>query len=97
MTLILDLPPPIEARLQEEARKEGVSMNELVYRTIAEKFPVLRDEDTQALRLIEQWIAEAPSDPEQVKEAEDDLREFQRAINQTRKEAGARLVYTGAE
>ena len=97
MSLVIDLPQAQETRLQEEARREGVTVNELVYRTIAEKFPVEMDENAQALRLIEQWIAEAPTDPDQVKEAEEDLRDFQRAINQTRKEAGARLVYPGVE
>jgi dimeric dUTPase (all-alpha-NTP-PPase superfamily) len=93
MSLVIDLPQSVEARLEEEAQKAGVSVHELVQRTIAEKFPVELDENAQALRLIEQWIAEAPTDPEQIKEAEEDLREFQRSINQTRKEAGARLVY----
>ena len=81
----------------EEARKEGVTMQELVYRTVAEEYPAEPDENTQALRLIEQWIAEAPTDPEQIREAEEDLHEFQRGINQTRREAGARPVYTEAE
>ena len=97
MSLVIDLPKPVEARLEEEAQKAGVTVDELVLRTIAERFPVDLDEDAQALRLIEQWIAEAPTDPEQIKEAEEDLREFQRAINQTRKEAGAALVYPGIE
>lgn len=97
MNLVIELPQLVEARLEEEAQKAGVTINELVSRTIAEKFPVELDENTQALRLIEQWIAEAPTDPDQVKEAEEDLRGFQRAINQTRKEAGARLVYPEVE
>lgn len=97
MNLVIDLPQPVEARLEEEARKVGVTVDELVQRTIAERFPVGLDENAQALRLIEQWIAEAPTDPEQIKEAEEDLREFQRSINQTRKEAGAGLVYPEVE
>ena len=97
MSLTIDLPQPVEARLEQEAQKEGVTINELVYRTITEKFPALLDENAEALRLIEQWIAEAPTDHEQVKAAEEDLREFQLAINQTRKEAGARLVYPGVK
>ena len=68
-----------------------------MYQAVAEKFPVTLDENAQALGLIEQWIAEAPTDPDQVKEAEEDLRSFQRSLNQTRTEAGARLVYPGVE
>jgi hypothetical protein len=93
MNLIIDLPQPVGAQLEAAANKAGVSVNEIVYRTIAEKVPVDLDEDVQALRLIEQWISEAPTQPDQVEEAEADLREFQRAINQKRTEANARLVY----
>lgn len=97
MSLVIHLPPAQETRLEEEARKEGVSVDELVQRTLAEKFPVVPDENAQALRLIEQWISEAPTDPEQVKEAQDDLSKFQQSLNQTRKAAGARLIYPDSE
>ncbi len=62
MSLVIDLPAAQETRLQEEAHRAGVTVNELVYQAIAEKFPVALDENAQALRLIEQWIAEAPAD-----------------------------------
>ncbi len=97
MNFVIDLPQPVEARLEEEAQKAGVTVTALVCRTLIEKFPVVPDENAQALGLIEQWIAEAPTDPDQVKEAEEDLRSFQRSLNQTRTEAGARLVYPGVE
>ena len=93
MALVIDLPPAQETRLRDEASKIGVSPGELISRTIAEKFPVGLDEDAQALRLVEQWISEAPTAPDQIKEAEEDLREFQRAINETRQGAGARILY----
>lgn len=95
--MTLDFPPPIEARLSEEARKEGVTIHYLVYRTITEKFPAKPDENAQALRLIEQWTAEAPTDPEQIREAEGDRHEFQRGINQTLRDAGAQRVYSELE
>jgi len=97
MTFVIDLPQPVEARLEEEAQKAGVTVPVLVCRTLIEKFPVALDENAQALRLIEQWIAEAPTDPDQVREAEQDLRSFQRSLNKTHTEAGARLVYPGVE
>jgi predicted transcriptional regulator len=97
MSLVIHLPPAQETRLEEEARKNGISVSELVQQALAERFPVLREEDAQALALIEQWIAEAPTDPEEVREAERDLREFQQAVNQTRRSAGARIIYPGIE
>jgi len=68
-----------------------------VYQAVAEKFPVTLDENAQALGLIEQWIAEAPTNPDQVKKAEEDLCAFQCSLNQTRQKAEARLVCLGAE
>ena len=93
MSLVINLPPAQEMRLHQEAQKEGISASELVQRTLAERFPLFSEEDAKALALIEQWIAEAPADPQQKQEADADLREFQRAINQTRQEAGARIIY----
>lgn len=97
MSLVINLPPEQETRIQEEAQKEGVTVAELVQRTLAERFPVALDENAQALALIEQWISEAPTDSAAIREAEEDLRQFQRSLNQTRKEAGARLLYPGVE
>lgn len=47
--------------------------------------------------LLESWIAQAPTDPEAIQEAEGDLREFKRNMNRPRKEIGARLPYPEAE
>ncbi len=46
-----------------------------------------------ALALIEQWLAEAPTDANRVQEAEVDLREVKAALNATRESAGARLLF----
>ena len=93
MDITINLPQPVEARLAEAAQREGISIPEIAYRAIAEKYPVPVDETAEALRLIEQWIADAPTTPEAIREAEEDLLEFQRAINQTRRELGAQPVY----
>jgi len=97
MSIVIDLPPAQETRLRQEAHKAGITASELILRTLAERFPVLPDEDARALALIEQWISEAPVDPQRQKEAEEDLLEFQRSINQTRRAAGARLLYPDVE
>lgn len=49
------------------------------------------------IALLESWIAGAPTNPEEIKEAEEDLQEFKRNMNRWRKEAGARLLYPEAE
>jgi hypothetical protein len=49
------------------------------------------------IALLESWIAQAPTEREAIQEAEEDLREFKRAMNRPRKETGARLHYPEAE
>ena len=97
MDITINLPQPVEARLAEAAHREGVSVSEIAYRAIAEKYPTAQDGTAEALRLLERWMADVPTDPEAIREAEEDLREFQHAINQTRRELGASLVYPNVE
>lgn len=58
--------------------------------------PPLQESDP-TLALLESWIALAPTDPEEILLAEEDLREFKRNMNQPRKEGGARLLYPEVE
>ena len=50
-----------------------------------------------AIALLESWIARAPTDPEMIREAEEDLLEFKRNMNLPRKEIGARLHFPEVE
>ena len=97
MSIIIELPPAQETLIRQEAQREGITESELIQRALAERFASPSEEDAKALALIEQWICEAPTDPQQQKEAEEDLLEFQRSINQTRQAAGARILYPGVE
>lgn len=97
MSIVIDLPNSQEARLRTEAARVGISVSELVTRTIAERFPTPTEDDAQALALIEQWLSQVPTEPDQIRAAEEDLLEFQRAINATRREAGARIIYPDVE
>lgn len=51
------------------------------------------DENAAALALIERRLAQTPTDPKKIQEAEDDLLELQQALNATRREAGSRILY----
>jgi hypothetical protein len=62
---------------------------------VFEPKPVTDDDPT--ITLLESWIAEAPTDPEAIRQAEEALREFKRNMNLPRKEAGARLHYPEVE
>ncbi len=52
-----------------------------------------QEEGNPVLALVERWLAEAPTDAEGIEEAEADLLEFQQALNETRRAAGARISY----
>ena len=56
-------------------------------------FELLPEEDDPTIALLESWIAQAPTDPESIREAEQDLREFKRNMNANRAATGERLVY----
>ena len=46
-----------------------------------------------SIALLRKWRASAPTDPQAIQEAEQDLQEFMDNINAERKRAGTRLVY----
>ena len=85
MTLILDLPGPVEDRIEQEARKAGISPAELVEEVVKKTFstPVtnsINPEEQKRLNaptiaLLQSWLAEAekPRTAEELAEAEDDL------------------------
>lgn len=55
-------------------------------------------QETATMALMRSWLEEdATDDPEELRAAEEELREFKRNMNQPRKEAGARLLYPEAE
>lgn len=51
------------------------------------------NENDVALAIIEQRLANAPTDVDAIEDAEDELRELQQALNATRRAAGARILY----
>ena len=59
--------------------------------------PVRAPDQDPTIALLESWIAKAPTNPEAIREADEDLREFKRNMNLPRKEAGARLPYPEVE
>ena len=50
-------------------------------------------ENDASIALLNTWIAEAPTDPQEVRAAEDDVNEFMANVNAERKRVGARLIY----
>ena len=59
--------------------------------------PLADPKAAASIALLKSWIALAPTDPEAIREAEEDLRELKRNLNLPRKETGARLHFLEVE
>ena len=98
MSMTIDFSPQEEATLAAAAQQTGVAPAEYVRKLVQEHLPATNPSgEDPTIVLLEAWIAQAPTDPEAVREAEEDLDEFMRNMNQTRREAGARLLYPEVE
>ena len=106
--LTLNVSPQIEAKLFDFARQEGIDPTALIekmvkeYRLIATpqgpesqpKFTVAND---PLMARLEARIAAAPTDPEAIREAEEDLNELMRNMNANRAATGERIPFPNAQ
>jgi hypothetical protein len=46
-----------------------------------------------SIALLKSWLAEVPTTPEEIQEAEEAIKEFKKNLDAPRKEAGARLLF----
>jgi hypothetical protein len=101
--MTLNLSPQVEAKLFDCAKQEGIDPAELVEKMVKAYSPaapasvVYTADNDPLMARLEARIAMAPTDPETVREAEEDVNEFMRNMNASRKEIGARLLYPEAE
>lgn len=94
MTLTITLTPEEEARLRAAAHKEGIDPAELVRQLVTAYLPPAQDENAASIALLQSWLAEeATDDPDEVRQAQEELDAFKRAINAERERAGARRLY----
>ena len=106
MNLVIEVPRPVEARIEEEAHRAGVSPAELVAGLVRERFapaPVGPEEqkmrNAPSIALLERWLAETGGEalnPEELRRAEEEAEQFKRGLDAPRKEAGARLLFPEA-
>ena len=59
--------------------------------------PVEASPKSRSIELLESWLANVPTDPEEIRLAKEELLEFKKNMNIPRKEAGARLHYPEVE
>jgi len=99
---VIEFSPPEEARLQAAAEREGVPITDIIRKAVTNYLPPVDETEAQknaaSIALLRSWLNQAPTDPEAVREAEEDLREFKKNLNFARKEAGGtRLPYPEVE
>ena len=101
MSYVIDLPKPVEALLEQEAQRAGVSPSELLADVVRKSFGLTADSNEQirlnspSVALLESWLADAekPRSAEEEAEAEEDMEELMRNLNTPRRESGERLHF----
>ena len=96
MTLSLNIPQHLEARLREEAARAGLQPADYVPRLIERHLP--RDAGAKGLlELLEKWEADdATDDPAELARREREAEAFMTAMNQSRRDSegpNARIPY----
>lgn len=94
MTLTITLTWEEEVRLRAAAQKEGIDPAELVRQLVTAHLPPAQDENAVSIALLQSWLEEeATDDPDEVRQAQEELDTLKRAINAERERAGARRLY----
>ena len=102
MSLHLDVNPQIEARFNALARQRGVDQNTLfetmltVFDKVANKVdivPKFTAANDPLIARLEAQIASAPTDPDDIREAEEDMNELMRNLNANRRATGERIPF----
>jgi hypothetical protein len=101
MSYVIDLPRPIEERIDQEAAKAGITPTELVAEVVKKRFGTIVSREEQRLlnrpsiAQMEARLEEGrrPRSAEDKAEAEESMLELMRNLNATRREAGERLLF----
>jgi hypothetical protein len=94
MTLVLELPPELEGRLELAAKEHDTDVAEYARQVLSEHLPPSSGTVDPTIALLDQWLEEdATDDPEELRRAEAELAEFKAAMNANRAAVGAPPVY----
>ena len=105
--MTLNVSPQTEAKLIDAAKRQGIDPSSLVEKLVrdyemaanaseADTAQKHTAENDPLMARLEARLEAAPTDPDLVRDAEEDLAEFMRLMNATRREAGARIPYPEA-
>ena len=101
MSYVIDLPRPVEARIEIEAQRAGVSPAELLADVVRKSFGATIGPEEQkrlnapSIALLRSWLAEARRSrtAEEEADAEADMEDLMRGLNAPRRESGERLHF----
>lgn len=101
MNLNIDISPQEEARFTALARQQGLDAATLarklvtgILTPVANVAPIIDDENAAAIALLDSWIAAAPTDPDEIRIAEEERNEFIRNLNKNRIESGEKPLFS---
>jgi hypothetical protein len=106
LAMTVNVSAQVEARLFDFARQEGIDPATLIEKMVAEYRPIkgppaakpkqkLTATNDPLMARLEARIAAAPTDPEAISEAEDDMNELMRNMNASRAATGERIPFPG--
>jgi hypothetical protein len=86
MTLTINIPGELEARLKGEAARQGIGPAEFARRLIEQHLaPPAPHDDDATLELLAQWTVEdATSDPAEIAARRQEWEQFKRSMNENR-------------
>jgi hypothetical protein len=92
MSLIIDLDPEVQKRLEQEAGQQGIDPGEFARRLIEAGLTAPLNARQQAvIDLLDAWMAEDATDAVEIQRAEGELEAFKQAMNENR--AGERPLF----
>ena len=100
MSITVEFTPEEEARLRATAQEKGVEVPQLVKDVVARHLLDTQDgppapprtKNDPVIALLESWLAEAPTDPEEIRAAQEELNDLLHNLNQNRLATGERPI-----
>jgi hypothetical protein len=106
--MTLNVSPQIEAKLFDVARQEGIEPGALIEKMVREYRPAAAvrtspaqpkytAENDPLIARLDALLAAAPTDPEAIREAEEDMNDLMRNMNANRSAVGGRIPFPEAK
>jgi len=96
MQVTLDIKPEISARLNQAAEDRGLNPATLLENLVTEYLPPVKNEakpkisakSVAVIALLDEWLADAPTSPEEITRAQSEFDALMHNLNRNRLESG---------